>query len=146
MNLPQNQIPHEVSFITIFHFILPFIINFISAVIIIFLKTKQQINVKKIKKQQRSHLKKILFEQIQQHKNLLIAPCVLTILGIPRLIMSFTSSCMTSNKDFWFYFLGYNISLVPSLLTFVIFVLPSSTYKEAFRAAISRFHISCFKR
>jgi len=134
------------SFITIFHFILPFIINFISALIIIFLKTKQQINVKKIKKQQRSHLKKILFEQIQQHKNLLIAPCVLTILGIPRLIMSFTSSCMTSNKDFWFYFLGYNISLVPSLLTFVIFVLPSSTYKEAFRAAISRFHISCFKR
>ena len=90
------------------------------------------------KQDRRSHLKKVLMKQMQQHKNLLIAPCVLTILGIPRLIMSFTSSCMTSNKDLWFYLLGYYISLIPSLLTFTIFVLPSSTYKQAFRTAISR--------
>ena len=124
------------SLIAIFHFILPFIINFISAIIIIFIKTKKELIMQR--KKQESHLKKVLIEQIQRHQNLLIAPCILTILGIPRLIMSFTSSCMTSKKDFWFYLLGYYISLIPSLLTFIIFVLPSSTYKQAFRTAMSQ--------
>jgi len=127
------------SLIAIFHFILPFIINFISAIIIIFSKTKQQIIIDREKQDRKSHLKDVFMKQIQQHKNLLIAPCVLTILGIPRLIMSFTSSCMTSEKDFWFYLSGYYISLIPSLLTFTIFVLPSSTYKQAFRLAMNRF-------
>jgi hypothetical protein len=35
--------------------------------------------------------------------------------------------------------LGYFISLIPPLLTFILFVLPSKTYKQAFRQAISRY-------
>ena len=70
-----NIYRHSYIFITIFRFILPFIINFSSALIIIFLKTKQQVN----------------------------------------------------------------ISLVSSSLTLIIFVLPLSTYKQAFRTVISQF-------
>ncbi len=45
--------------------------------------------------------KDILNEQIRQHKNLLIGPCVLIILGVSRLIISFTSGCMKSTSDSW---------------------------------------------
>jgi hypothetical protein len=120
--------------INIIHLIVPFIINLISAIIIIVMSTRQQAAIKKKKKYQ-----EILNEQIQRHKNLLIGPCVLIILGIPRLIISFTSGCMKSASDSWLFLLGYFVSLIPLLLTFILFVLPSSTYKQAFRKAIRRY-------
>ena len=123
--------------IHIIHFICPFLINLISAIIIIVVKTRTQIALDK--RQQTNQRRKILFKQIQQHRNLLIGPCVLTILGIPRLITSFTTSCMKSMNDFWFFLLGYYISLIPSSLTFILFVLPSSTYKQAFQKAMTQY-------
>lgn len=80
--------------LTIFHFIIPFIINLISAMIIIIINTRQRAVIQKTQK-----YNKILKEQIQQHKNLLIGPCVLIIPGIPRIIISFASSCMKSSND-----------------------------------------------
>ncbi len=65
--------------------------------------------------------------------------CILIILGIPRLIISFTSACMKSTSDSWLFLVGYFISLIPPLLTFILFVLPSKTYKETFRKAISQY-------
>jgi hypothetical protein len=120
--------------INIIHFIVPFIINIISALTIIIMSTRQQVIIKKKLK-----YNEIRNEQIQQHKNLLIGPCVLIILGVPRLIISFTSGCMKSTSDSWLFLLGYFISLIPPLLTFILFVLPSKTYKEAFRKAFSRY-------
>jgi hypothetical protein len=120
--------------INIIHFIVPFIINAISALTIIIMSTRQQVAIKKKKKYQ-----EILKEQIDQHKNLLIGPSVLAILAIPRLIISFASGCMKSTSDSWLFLLGYFISLIPPLLTFILFVLPSSTYKSAFQKAISRY-------
>jgi len=127
------------TIITTFHFISPFIINFTSAIIIIVTKTRQQIILQAKKQNKTFHPRKIFIKQIRQHQNILIAPCVLTILDIPRLIISFTSSCIKSPNDFWFYLIGNYISLIPSLLTFTIYVLPSSAYKQAFRKVISRY-------
>ena len=120
--------------INILHFILPFIINIISALIIIFISTKNQIAIEKKKKYQ-----EILKEQIEQHRNLLIGPCVLIILAIPRLIISLISGCIKSDRDSWLSLFGYFISLIPPLLTFILFVLPSTTYRKAFRQVISRY-------
>jgi hypothetical protein len=120
--------------INILHFIVPFIVNLISALVIIIMSTRQQAAIKK--KQKYNDIRN---EQIRQHKNLLIGPCVLIILGIPRLIISFTSGCMKSTSDSWLFLLGYFISLIPPLLTFILFVLPSSKYKEAFRKAVNRY-------
>jgi hypothetical protein len=120
--------------INILHFIVPFIVNLISALVIIIMSTRQQAAIKK--KQKYNDIRN---EQIRQHKNLLIGPCVLIILGIPRLIISFTSGCMKSTSDSWLFLLGYFISLIPTLLTFILFVLPSSKYKEAFRKAVNRY-------
>ena len=121
--------------IIIIHFFIPFLINLISAIIIILLNTRQRIKIQKQKQQ----FKSILNEQIHQHKNLLIAPCVLIILGIPRLIISFTFGCMKTSKDSWLFLSGYYISLIPPLLTFILFVLPSSTYKQAFKKQINHY-------
>ena len=120
--------------INILHFILPFIINIISALIIIFISTKQQAVIKKKKKYQ-----EILKEQIEQHRNLLIGPCVSIILAIPRLIISLISGCIKSDRDSWLSLFGYFISLIPPLLTFILFVLPSTTYRKAFGQVISRY-------
>jgi hypothetical protein len=122
------------SVMNIFHFVVPFIINLISAIIIITVKARQRLNVETQQK-----YTTIFKEQIEQHKNLLIGPCVLIILGISRLIISFTSGCMKSGSDSWLFLLGYFISLIPPLLTFILFVLPSSIYKQEFRNAISRY-------
>ena len=40
---------------------------------------------------------------------------------------------------FGFYLIGNYVSLIPLLLTFTIFVLPSSAYKQAFQQEICRY-------
>ncbi len=119
---------------TIFHFVVPFLINIISAIIIIIMNSRQKQMIKNQLK-----YKEILSEQIQKHKNILIGPIVLMILGIPRLIITFASGCMKNSTDSWLFLVGYFISLIPSLLTFLLFVVPSSIYYTEFRNAISRY-------
>jgi hypothetical protein len=122
------------SIMTLLHIIVPFIINLISAIIIVIISTRQRAAIQKYQKYQ-----EILTEQIQKHKNLLIGPIVLIILAIPRLIISFASGCMKSTRDSWLFLLGYYISLIPPLLTFILFVLPSSKYYEIFRKAVNQY-------
>ena len=76
---------------------------------------------------------------MEQHRNLLIGPCVLIILAIPRLVISLISGCLKSDRDSWLSLLGYFISLIPPLLTFILFVLPSTTYRKAFGQVVSRY-------
>jgi hypothetical protein len=122
------------SVMTIFHIIVPFVINLLSAIIIIIMGTRQRAIIRT----QRTY-EELLNEQFQQHKNLLIGPVVLIILAIPRLIITFASDCMKSASDSWLFLFGYFISLIPPTLTFILFVLPSSIYHQEFRKAISRY-------
>ncbi len=117
-----------------FHLIVPFIINSVSAIFIIIMNARQRIAMRKTHK-----YKEVLNEQIKQHKNLLIGPFVLAILALPRLIISLTSGCMKSLINSWLFLVGYFISLIPQLLTFILFVSPSITYKEAFRKSINQY-------
>ncbi|CAF0822461.1 unnamed protein product [Adineta steineri] len=116
------------------HSLLTFIINLLSAIIIVTIKTRQ---CKALHTQQK--LTNILHEQIRQHKSLLIAPCVLVVLNIPRLIISFSSGCMKSKSNSWVFLFGYFISLIPSTLTFILFVSPSTIYKQEFSKALSKY-------
>ncbi len=118
----------------VIHFFLPFFINLISAITVIILGARQQ-----AKFQTHQKYKELLQKQIHQHKNLLIGPCILVVLAIPRLIISLKSGCMKSSSDSFLFLFGYFISLIPPLLTFILFVLPSDTYKQAFRKAIGEY-------
>ena len=114
------------------HFTGPFIVNLISSIILIIKKSHQNAALAKNRS-----FKLILREQINEHKNLLIAPIVLVILALPRIILVYTTKCMRSANDVvWLYLLGYFISFIPSTLTFLIFILPSKFYKDELKKTI----------
>ena len=121
------------SFIQFFHFFTPFLINLFSAIFIIIGTTRQRVALED-EHRFTSHFK----SKLKQHKHLLISPLILVILSLPRLIISFTLDCQKSSKHFWFYLLGYFISFMPSVLIFLVFVLPSPTYKKEFKQVLSR--------
>ncbi|CAF1427844.1 unnamed protein product [Adineta ricciae] len=130
------------SLIHTFQFFVPFILNFISAVILITKKTNNQSNLET--KQTRL---KIFMKNCRQHQHLLIAPVVLVILSIPRLIISFVSKCMkTNNNDVWLYLMGYFISFISPVLTFVIFIVPSKFYRKEFRKSVVQYRTLLRKR
>jgi hypothetical protein len=88
--------------------------------------------------QKKTPFKEHLREQLQHHKHLLISPLILVVLALPRLIISFLSGCMKSARDSWLYLIGYFISFVPSMMTFVVFVLPSEMYRKEFSKSMKR--------
>jgi len=121
----------------IFHFCTPFVINLFSAIIIIIGTTRLRTNAKN-----QQNYRKVLLEQLRQHKHLLITSFLLIILAIPRLIISFVSGCMESTNGAWLFLIGYFISFIPLISTFFIFVLPSKTYKEEFYNTCRRYQRS----
>ena len=120
--------------IHMFHFFIPFLMNFISSLIIIILSTKRRLIL-----QSDQPYCQLLYEQTRQHRHLLAAPFVLIILSLPRLILSFLGGCIKSNHHPWSYIIGYLISFIPPMLTFIIFVLPSKLYKKEFRKTIDEY-------
>jgi hypothetical protein len=121
------------SAVNIFHFLVPFSINVLSAIVIIVRSARQRERTRP-----RETYRERLGQQVQEHKRLLVAPYVLIILAFPRLYISFISSCMKSARDPWLYLVGYFMSFAPSMLTFVVFVLPSELYKKEFDKLIRR--------
>lgn len=123
------------AFISMFNPLASFTLNIVSAIIIIVMTARRRRTVLRTHEAYR----KIFYEQFQQHKHLLTGPVILIVLAIPRLIISFAGSCMKSTRDSWLFLFGYFISIVPSTVTFLIFVLPSSSYKEVFRTTVKRY-------
>ena len=126
------------SFLNLFHVLGPFLINVTSSLWIIVSISRNHTNVHP-NQTFRQHLK----AEIYQHRNILIAPLLLIILVLPRLIISFVSGCMRSARQPWLYLFGYFASFIPSMLIFILFILPSKTYKKEFdtvvRQTIRRF-------
>lgn len=119
--------------INLLHFLTPFCINIVSAVVIIFKLARRRSVVQK-KNTFRQHLNKQLYE----HKHILVAPIVFIILAVPRLLFTFISGCLKSARNPWISLTGYFISFVPPLLTFAVYVLPSKLYKEEFAKSYRR--------
>ncbi|CAF1545606.1 unnamed protein product [Adineta ricciae] len=107
------------------NFFVPFLINFISSLILIAKKTQQKV---RFNKDQNS--KAVFGKQIVGHQRLLIAPVVLFLLALPRLVLSYSKICMNSAKDSWLFLSGYFLSFIPTMITFLIFVLPSEFYTK----------------
>ncbi|CAF1200402.1 unnamed protein product [Adineta ricciae] len=121
------------SVINLVHFFVPFILNSSSAFVIIICTS-----LKRRKMQHRVTYRRILQEQFQEHLHLLIAPIVLVLLALPRLILSFIFNCMASSHDVWLPLIGHFISFIPPLLTFIIFIMPSKLYMKEFDKSIRK--------
>jgi C4-dicarboxylate transporter len=129
------------SIINTGHFFGPFLVNLISSIILITTISRQ-----KAKMHQKRTYKEILREQLQQNKHLVTAPIMLVILALPRLIISFVSKCLKSSSDVWLFLAGYFISFIPSILTSVVFILPSKFYKKEFRKTVTQFRMTLQRR
>ena len=114
-----------------FHLIMPFVANFFSALYIIF-GTARQRSITRTQQTYTAHIMK----QFNEHKQLVISPIAILILSLPRLIFSLVSGCVDASKRPWLYLCGYFISFTPSMLIFVIFVLPSELYKKTFTKTV----------
>ena len=121
-------------YIHILHFVGPFLTNIISASTLVI----KQSHLKAIMDVRRSY-REHFWEQCREHKHILIAPIVLAILAFPRLIISFVSKCMQSANDSWIFLIGYFISFIPSMLTFILFIAPSKFYMKEFHKSIQQF-------
>ncbi|CAF0732950.1 unnamed protein product [Adineta steineri] len=126
------------SFITLFHFLIPFSINIISALWMIISLASTRTNVQRDRSFQQ-HLQ----QQVKEHRHLLYAPCLLILLSLSRLVISFISGCMRSPREPWMYLIGFFLSFIPSMLTFIVFVLPSTTYKREFTKMVRETIIRC---
>ena len=122
------------SIIHIVHFSLPLLINFISALLIIWKTFLQREAVRPT-----ISYKQNFYEQFRQHYHLLVAPIGLVLIGIPRLVIALVSGCMNSKRDSWLFLIGYFISFISSTLTFALFVLPSESYKQAFQKSVTQY-------
>ncbi|CAF1238553.1 unnamed protein product [Adineta ricciae] len=116
-----------------FLFFVSFFINFISTIVVITQKSQRQSHLRK-----RRSYKAMLCEQVLNHQHLLIAPIMLCILALPRLVFSYVTKCMNSTRDSWIFLSGYFISFIPLMITFLIFVLPSEFYRRECKKSISR--------
>jgi hypothetical protein len=117
--------------ILFFHLVVPFLVNLFSALIIIFRVARQRSTVQ-TKQTYREHI----LEQLSDHKHLAISPIILLVLALPRLIISLLSGCVKVSSNPWLYLLGYFISFIPSMLVFIVFVLPSEMYRKTFKESL----------
>ncbi|CAF1415316.1 unnamed protein product [Adineta steineri] len=125
------------STVILIHFLSPFIINLCSALYII-INVSRRRNAAQSKYTYFQHL----YQQFREYKHILISPLVLVILSSPRLIISLMSTCIKSSQNSWLFLSGYFISFIPSMLVFIIFVLPSDLYKKEFQESIQSWFLS----
>ncbi|CAF3917205.1 unnamed protein product [Adineta steineri] len=121
------------TIILFFHLVAPCIINLCSALFIIFGSALQRSTA-----QTRQTLREHIYNQFSEHKQLLISPIILLILSLPRLIMSMLSECVNPSNHRLLFIFGYFISFTPSMLIFIVFVLPSELYRKTFLEPFKR--------
>jgi hypothetical protein len=121
------------SAMNLFHFLAPFFINFISALLLIIAAARNR----SVTKKQQSYMQHF-YAQLHQHKHLLISSTILIVLTVPRIIISLVSGCIKSTRNPWLFLAGYFVSFIPPLLTFIVFVLPSKMYKKEFYESLKR--------
>ncbi|UJR18331.1 hypothetical protein I4U23_005233 [Adineta vaga] len=128
----SQSVERYTTIIQYFHFLVPLLVNLISACFIIIYITR----VKMIIRTQFSY-KQQLLKQINEHKQIVISPILLVILLFPRFLVSLLSKCVKSSRNPWLYLCGYFISFIPSSFIFIIFVLPSTFYRRQFKESIT---------
>ncbi|CAF0857365.1 unnamed protein product [Adineta steineri] len=121
------------TIILFFHLVAPCIVNLCSALFIILGSAQQRSAA-----QTRLTLREHIYDQFREHKQLLISPIILLILSLPRLIISMLSECVNPSNNRLLFIFGYFISFTPSMLMFIVFVLPSALYRKTFQETFRR--------
>ncbi|CAF1405119.1 unnamed protein product [Adineta ricciae] len=122
------------------HFLVPLSMSFFSTLIIILLLARSNSTM-----QPGATFRQNLKEQFHHHKHNLIIALAVPSLSVPRLIISFISGCMKSSQDPSLYLISYLFSFVPSMTTFIVFILTADGYKQEL-SSIARQLFARFRR
>lgn len=114
---------------TLIHSIAPFFIQVISITLLIIFVARSRANVA----QKRLHYKQILQEQFKKQKELYITPIIHIVSSLPNVVLAFSLACtQTSDLQRHVLLAAYLFSYIPSMLGFIVYVLPSPNYKKEF--------------
>ncbi len=111
------------------HHFVPFCIQVSSITILIVFSAKSRAKTSAGKS-----LRHILQKQFQSQKDLYITPVIIVLSGLPQIIFSFSFACTPLNQKWRQHALlaAYCLAYLPQILGFLLFVLPSTTYKNEF--------------
>ncbi|CAF0920174.1 unnamed protein product [Adineta ricciae] len=129
------------SILHVIHYIIPFSINIISSIIIIVLTSRVRYLLVG-----RTKLNENLRKHMRHYSHLIISPCLLVLLALPRILIVLRSSCVKSLSNPHFPLFGYFISFVSPALIFIIYVVPSMKYRNNFKDVIGKFMKICLRR
>ncbi|CAF3820942.1 unnamed protein product [Adineta steineri] len=114
--------------ITIFNYIIPCLINFLSALLLILVVARKRANTN-----QKLSFMKILRHKFQEYKELFIPPIFIIFSALPQFIISFSLACTQFLDIPWQRYLvitSYFLSYLPQMTNYIIFILPSVLYKN----------------
>jgi len=129
----------------ILNYILPFLINLLSTIIIMVLITRKRAIATTNKA---AHLKsesnmrltmRTYVNLFSENKELILAPLVTMLpqlFALPQFILSFSLACQEFNINWQRYLLiiSYFITYLPQVLSYKLYISPSSFYKDEFHA------------
>ncbi|CAF1222459.1 unnamed protein product [Adineta steineri] len=121
------------SFITFIHFLMPFLINLLGIIFTIISIARSRSNL-----QGRLPFIDHLRLQLKQQRSRLVASFVFILLALVRLVTSFTNGCMKSPNNSWLFLFAYLVPFLPSMMTFIVYILPSKVYKEQFNISVQQ--------
>ncbi len=118
---------------TLIHYLCPFSIQVISINLQIILAARSR--AKTVGKKMTFY--QVLKNQFQTQKELYIIPMIIILSALPQTILTFSLACMELSDWQRHILLGaYLLSYAPQILGFILYVLPSSTYKKEFNETL----------
>jgi len=137
----QIVVKNYSSINTLIHSIVPFFIQIISITLLIIFISRSRANLA----QKRITYIQILQKQFNQQKELYITPIIHIVSSLPSVILAFSFACtQMNNLQRHVLLVAYLFSYIPSMLRFIVYVLPSRMYKKEFiQTSLGK---KCFKR
>jgi hypothetical protein len=130
VNFPSMVTTYD-GITVLIHYLIPFCIQILSITVLIILAARSRSRSNNNRDTFIGYLKR----QFKSQKELYITPTVIVLSGLPQAIFSSSFSCI--QLAIWqqhTLLIVYFLSYAPQLLGFVLFVLPSTSYIQEFRA------------
>ncbi len=126
-NFDSKQISTYNRISTLIHYLLPFLIQIICITLLIVLAARSRMKTTG----QKTTFGEILKKQFDTQKELYITPTIIILSALPQTIFTFSFACTQLNDWQRHTLLGsYLLSYTPQILGFILYVLPSTSYKK----------------
>jgi hypothetical protein len=114
---------------TLIHYLVPFSIQIIAITLLIVFAARSRTKTTGGK----ITFHQVLIKQFQTQKELYVTPIIIILSALPQTILTFSLAC--TELTIWqrhILIIAYLLSYTPQVLGFILYVLPSTTYKKEF--------------